>query len=527
MTPSDQNQDELDAILADLFETGLTAQQSSRLEMLIKANPQQLRRYIRYVTLHSHLQWRAGAIGRADEQLSQSSLDDAVVMPAITDDDPESSREVSSESYVPSPSPAPVQSKRSVKLRIGGLAASIVLLASVAVWVWLGHQQAKPVALNSRTTVIQAPTVTPQESRPREAEVSATLTASAGGVWEDSTPCVKGDLLAVARPHSLSQGWIQMTMAGGAQVLLEAPAQFTLDSPGKISLTRGRLAAYVPVQARGFTVRMPRLELVDLGTEFTAICDDRQTKVSVFRGKVVATTQGGSARPSPVTLEALQAGEFSGDRFVRLPQAAELDSGVRCIGGQNMPPGWQAADVGAPPLPGSTTIEQPGTWKLTGCGSDIFHKSDQFHFASASVRGDCTIQARILSASPVEAQIILPYSKRGVMLRDSTDPGSLHVGVFYTERLGMQMIARRTNGQDADVIGRYAVPGQLPCWVRLTRSGDIFVGAYSNDGTNWQQLGSCQVAFTSHTNLAGVAVCSHDSAKLRGGSFSDVSVINR
>jgi hypothetical protein len=70
-------------------------------------------------------------------------------------------------------------------------------------------------------------------------------------------------------------------------VLLEGPADFRLISPREAFCTRGKLRATVPPQAQGFTIGSPRLDLVDLGTEFGMnVNGTERTEVHVFEGKV-------------------------------------------------------------------------------------------------------------------------------------------------------------------------------------------------------------------------------------------------
>ena len=80
---------------------------------------------------------------------------------------------------------------------------------------------------------------------------------------------------------------------------IEGPAEFTPRSADRIEFVRGRLVAYVPRQARGFTVGTPSAEVVDLGTEFGVEVDAQGgTDLHVIRGRVEVkpTAQPGSRR---------------------------------------------------------------------------------------------------------------------------------------------------------------------------------------------------------------------------------------
>lgn len=71
-------------------------------------------------------------------------------------------------------------------------------------------------------------------------------------------------------PLSLLSGHVVFTLASGAEISIEAPAEFEIDSDNSLLLARGRLSAYVPPEAVGFAVDAPAIQIVDLGTRFDA-----------------------------------------------------------------------------------------------------------------------------------------------------------------------------------------------------------------------------------------------------------------
>jgi regulation of enolase protein 1 (concanavalin A-like superfamily) len=62
----------------------------------------------------------------------------------------------------------------------------------------------------------------------------------------------------------------------------------------------------------------------------------------------------------------------------------------------------------------------------------------------------------------------------------------------------------------------------VPCWLRLTRAGNVFTGYFSIDGTNWTALGSQTLALPS-TVYVGFAVSSHSATDLNA-AFSGIQV---
>lgn len=91
----------------------------------------------------------------------------------------------------------------------------------------------------------------------------------------------------------LAEGTVKLRTRLGAELVIEAPAVFHFESPQRLQLQKGRLAADVPPAATGFTVITPDGEAVDLGTRFGIDVTHRgQSEIHVFEGKVVAHLSG-------------------------------------------------------------------------------------------------------------------------------------------------------------------------------------------------------------------------------------------
>ena len=128
-----------------------------------------------------------------------------------------------------------------------------------------------------------------------------------------------GTHLAAAHDVRLSHGLVELTLASGARVLVEAPAVFSIDSPGAMTLDVGRISAVASGAAHGFQVSTPTAKVIDLGTKF-GVCVGTfgATDVQVFSGRVVVSPLGSAAEPNAVPAsQTLSTGD-----------AAEVDSGV-------------------------------------------------------------------------------------------------------------------------------------------------------------------------------------------------------
>ncbi|MCC9601890.1 FecR domain-containing protein [Stieleria sp. JC731] len=94
-----------------------------------------------------------------------------------------------------------------------------------------------------------------------------------------------GDALQAGR-FSMVSGIAQIEFFCGASVVVEGPAELDLENPMLAKLHRGRLRAQVPPAARGFSVDVAEMKVVDLGTEFGISVNDGQADVQVFDGEV-------------------------------------------------------------------------------------------------------------------------------------------------------------------------------------------------------------------------------------------------
>jgi hypothetical protein len=66
--------------------------------------------------------------------------------------------------------------------------------------------------------------------------------------------------------------------------------------------------------------------------------------------------------------------------------------------------------------------------------------------------------------------------------------------------------------------------GAAPLWVKLIRSGSLFTGYQSTNGSTWTQIGSQSISMGS-TIYVGLAVTSKNLAALSTATFSDVTII--
>ncbi len=165
------------------------------------------------------------------------------------------------------------------------------------------------------------------------------------------------------------------------------------------------------------------------------------------------------------------------------------------------------------------------TFRIEAEGRDIGGEADEFHYAYAPMRGEGTITARIVL--PLSSQ----WSKLGVMMRESLEPGSRHASVLLLPQWSGGLVARsETDGETAIDGARelgepFVIRTRLmkPHWVRLIRFRNEFTGYISSDGDRWRRLGTKKINM-SGTFYVGLAGCSKLDAVTTTVTFDRVSI---
>jgi regulation of enolase protein 1 (concanavalin A-like superfamily) len=181
------------------------------------------------------------------------------------------------------------------------------------------------------------------------------------------------------------------------------------------------------------------------------------------------------------------------------------------------PVGWQTMDVGSVGIPGSATATSSGTFTLQGAGADISGSADAFRFAYYRLPGNGSIVARVATVQNVNI-----WTKAGVMIRQSLTADSSHASMFVTPGRGVAFQRRQSAGAtslNTSVAGIVA-----PQWVKLERAGPVVTASVSGDGTTWTPVGQDTIALTGAV-WVGLAVTSHDAARLATATIDKVSVI--
>jgi ABC-type transport system involved in multi-copper enzyme maturation permease subunit len=161
--------------------------------------------------------------------------------------------------------------------------------------------------------------------------------------------------------------------------------------------------------------------------------------------------------------------------------------------------------------------------------------TDSFYFVRQPLAGNGSITVRISSltgllppANPGPGATdtrpgLVPWAKAGIIIKESTRPGSAYAAMMVTADHGVRL----QNDYTGDTAGQ---PGTVspvsPRWLRLTRSGDAVTGYDSADGTHWTQIGTVHLAGLATTVQAGLFATSPEysviSQNFGGGSGGSI-----
>jgi hypothetical protein len=180
-------------------------------------------------------------------------------------------------------------------------------------------------------------------------------------------------------------------------------------------------------------------------------------------------------------------------------------------------PSWTGMDIGSPPIAGSDTLSN-GVWTISGSGRDIGGTADQFHLVFQPLAADGGVAARVLTQTNTNSR-----ARAGVMLRGSPDAGAPFYALLVTPGAGLFVLQRPW--ANANVVTISNIPGTVPAYVSVLRSGSIVTAYTSSDGVSWTPIaGSSEVLGVSGTVLAGMAVTSHSTSALSTATFGSVGL---
>jgi len=178
-----------------------------------------------------------------------------------------------------------------------------------------------------------------------------------------------------------------------------------------------------------------------------------------------------------------------------------------------LPAPWQHGDIGTPAIAGKATPTSAG-FIVNASGNDIWNTADAFHFVYRDLSGDGGLIARVATLTNTDQ-----WAKAGVMIRESLAAGSKHASTVVTPANGINFQRRGgTNGESAS----NGTGGAAPAWVRIQRTGNVFISSTSPDGVAWTEVGRGTISMGGSVKV-GLCLTSHNDSALGTAAFDNVT----
>jgi hypothetical protein len=314
--------------------------------------------------------------------------------------------------------------RRPMLARALAVAASLMLVAGGVWTLWFKH----PAARNGATST-----------------AVAMLTRTVDAHWDQRMkPLRVGGAL---EPGSLrlESGLAQVVFYSGARVVIEGPTELQLVSRVEAVCPTGRLLLEVPPPARGFRLKTPQLNVVDLGTSFGIDATGGRTEVHVFKGKVEFSA--GVAKQS-------------------------LGEGRAAVVQGSAPPRFMAANSGA--------FTPMFEFQQRLMASEAY-RYEQWQFASAQLNQDPSLLVRLDFENPSSTDGTLHNTaEKNRSVQEATVVGCVRAEGRWREKLALEF-------QSVNDRVRLAVPGDfaaltLSAWVCVKGLDRQFNSLFMSDG---------------------------------------------
>jgi regulation of enolase protein 1 (concanavalin A-like superfamily) len=177
-----------------------------------------------------------------------------------------------------------------------------------------------------------------------------------------------------------------------------------------------------------------------------------------------------------------------------------------------------SGDVGGPAIKGSAEFNSSmGEYRITGSGSNMWAKQDQFQYAWKEMNGNFSVTAtlRFLGRGA-------DHRKAGIMVRQAQDTDAAYADVVIHGN-GMPALQWRSRkGEDTNTFDLpFDGPGTFR--IKLVRNGVRVYMYLGRDGEMPKEIAHTEVSLQDPV-LVGLAVCSHQADAKDTAVFSDVQI---
>nr|WP_329572063.1 NEW3 domain-containing protein [Kitasatospora sp. NBC_01266] len=150
---------------------------------------------------------------------------------------------------------------------------------------------------------------------------------------------------------------------------------------------------------------------------------------------------------------------------------------------------------------------------VDGAGDDLWGSTDQY---STVYRPGAEHDGSVTTVELTAQAYTSDWAKAGIMVRDDitgagTSPGYLVLAEAPGKGYVMQWDSTGSGQLDSNSAPSNQGSGTAtyPTWLRLVRTGSVFTGSYSTDGTTWTQIAAVTVPGVTAGQDVGVFTTSH------------------
>ncbi len=305
---------ELEPLAAALCDGELAASELARLEQLLSTSAEARRFLVQYLQLHGELYWeQAASAAEGRHAVPAAIVDTAAGFPGR--EEPACTSASMIGQGTPAVSVPATASDRSARLPQASHPASVRARGSLigrrlapALWTLAAAAAVLvAVALIGQAVLPTAPV--PGPARP-VAEV-ATVGRLVGARWIDPAEgAVSGERLVPGRTLRLRHGLVELQLDGGARLIVQGPAEFTVVDGASGKLSEGVLTARAGNGERPLRIETPLGTVIDRGTEFgVAVQPSGVCEVHVFEGAVELLARDVPSQSAGTRATMLRAGQ--------------------------------------------------------------------------------------------------------------------------------------------------------------------------------------------------------------------------
>ncbi|MEW4452407.1 FecR domain-containing protein [Bremerella sp. JC817] len=188
------------------------------------------------------------------------------------------------------------------------IALTLVGLIAIPLTAWL--MQDRDVAKIDPLPETTSPALANDPAAPQPTPAMQIVQLARTRFFDEPQAFAPGDSMQLDHDYALVEGSVQMRSSTGAEMIVQAPAVFSIQSAEQVLLKVGNCSVYAPEGAEGFRVLTPQAEVVDKGTRFSInVKESGEADVEVIEGaaEVFPVGQDEKSTSTGLLLEAGQA----------------------------------------------------------------------------------------------------------------------------------------------------------------------------------------------------------------------------